>query len=206
MLLGYKNRKTNLPTPIYYHYFAYTAAALIAGDRKKMTWRSIPENTLLKADDVIACIDKHGIYGAYDEADLGVSVEPFKKHKALFARMFNIDHRFGRVSINNVRMENFILAVDNEARFPAPGYCPHCHAIDMWWENKTYKQSMTGEDYLKWQELMDAYGFLSKRKPPFTGTPDNSEFLHSMFDVETESAKYKNHYKLTLEDIGEFNG
>ena len=94
-LLGYKNRKVYIATPIYYHYFAYTAAALIAGDRKKMTWRSIPEGCLLKADDVIACIERHGIYGTYDETDLGVNVNPFVRHKALFSRMFNIDHRFG---------------------------------------------------------------------------------------------------------------
>ena len=39
-------KKTLQPTPIYYHYFGYTAAALEAGDRKEMTWRSFEQGSL----------------------------------------------------------------------------------------------------------------------------------------------------------------
>lgn len=201
LLLGYKIGKVNLPRTIYYHYFAYTAAALIAGDRKQMTWRSYEQGQLLTADDVIYCIERHGIYGKYDEASLDVSAGEFKKHKALFARMFNIDHRFGRRYPGDIRMEDFVLAVKDEARYPTPKYCPHCHAIDVSWENKTYKQGMEG-----WQELMDNYNFLVKHKVPFTGTPENSEFVFTLLDVVTESEKHKNHFALTPADIGDFIG
>ena len=98
-------------------------------------------------------------------------------------------------------MEDFVLAVKDEARYPTPKYCPHCHAIDVSWENKTYKQGMEG-----WQELMDNYDFLVKHKVPFTGTPENSEFVFTMLDVVTESEKHKNHFALTPADIGDFIG
>ena len=203
-LLGYRLKKVNLPTPVYYHYFAYTAAALVAGDRKKMTWRSFEQDSLLTAADVVYCIERHGIYGAYDEENLSVDVSPFARHKAVFARMFNVDHRFGRRYPGDIRMENFVLAVDDDARPPTPGYCPHCQAIDVYWENKTYKPTMVGEDLATWQDLMNAYDFLRKRKIPFTGTPDNSEFVFTMFDVVRNSSKHKNHFKLTPQDIGDY--
>ena len=201
LLLGYKIKTVNLPKTIYYHYFAYTAAALIAGDRKKMTWRSFEQGTLLTADDVLACIDKHGIYGSYDEMTLDVGVTEFKKHKALFARMFNIDHRFGRRRPGDIRMENFLLYVDDLARQPKPKYCPHCQAIDVAWENKTYKEGMDG-----WEELMNEHSFLTKHKVPYTGTPENSEFVFTMVDVVANSSKHRNHFALTSADIGDYVG
>jgi hypothetical protein len=114
------------PCPQYYHYFAYTAYALLHGDIRMLNWRPL-FNKGLHGKDVIEAINKLGIYGFTDNVEIGKQISR-ARFAALYARIYNADSRF-----QGVRAES-PQTLHVEKRLSPLSYCPVCTVIQKAWD------------------------------------------------------------------------
>lgn len=123
--------KTYSPKPQYYHFFAYTAYALLHGDIRELNWRA-PYNSNIQGQDVLYAINKYGIYGLTEEISSTFSKKFFvSKFAALYARMFNADPRFQTHTAEPLELKT-------ETRESPLTYCGDCKTIRVAWDiNKT---------------------------------------------------------------------
>jgi len=123
--------KTYSPKPQYYHFFAYTAYALLHGDIRELNWRA-PYNGNMQGQDVMHAINKYGIYGLTEELNSTFNKKFFvSKFAALYARMFNADPRFKNCTAEPAELKT-------EIRESPLTYCSDCKTIRIAWDiNKT---------------------------------------------------------------------
>ena len=114
------------PCPQYYHYFAYTAYALLHGDISILNWRTV-YNGGLHGKDVVEAINKLGIYGFTENVEKGKKISR-ARFGALYARIYNADARF-----QGPRAES-AQTLRVETRISPLSYCPVCNAIQKAWD------------------------------------------------------------------------
>ena len=119
------------PAPQYYHYFAYTAYALLNGDLSILNWRPVYSSKGLHGRDVIEAINKFGIYGFTDSLGEGKKIARLQ-FAALYSRIYNADPRFHTIKTATPKKLHV------EKRKSPLVYCPICTVIHKAWdEDKT---------------------------------------------------------------------
>jgi len=115
------------PAPQYYHYFAYTAYALLNGDLNTLNWRPVYSHKGLHGRDVIEAINKFGIYGFTDNLGEGKKIARLQ-FAALYSRIYNADPRFHAIKTATPK------TLHVEKRKSPLIYCSICTAIHKAWD------------------------------------------------------------------------
>ena len=131
--------KTYLPAPQYYHYFAYTAYALLHGDLTLLNWRTV-FNKNIHGKDVSEAINKMGIYGLTENLIAGKKLTR-PRFSALYARIYNADPRFQGVQCATPQ------TLHVETRLSPLSYCPVCKVIQKAWDPSNEKYYPVNPEY-----------------------------------------------------------
>jgi hypothetical protein len=160
------NSKSYKPKPSHYHYFAYTAAAVLSGNVAELDI-DLAYKKHLDGASIVETAARHGVWGIDDPHDprVGRRKYPFmKKFAPLYARMFNNDLRFfseaecmktyNTLYESNAELTthsrfvglhglDYLHTVERESPII---YCSHCRVITVPWENKDYAPGDEGYD------------------------------------------------------------